>query len=313
MEWLDTGQIRIVPPQRPKKITGTRFAVILGKNTWNTPFKAWCEITRTYKEPYEDNVYTLAGKTIEPKQADYMRRAYFMTGLKTPADLFGENYYRRTRGDFFKDVPIFGGMWDYLLCDGSGKPSAVLEMKTTERAEDWARDVPEYYALQAALYAYLLGVEQVIMVASFLEEKDYADPAAFLPSAENTAVIPFRLHERYPDFGKLVGKAKKWWKECVEGGVSPVYDEKKDADILRALRQNSVTPDTDLAALIGEAERLQTKLDAVRQASEESENRLKLLREQIKEISRGDASPGGTRRSPFTALPSIGSRRERYP
>lgn len=105
-------------------------------------------------------------------------------------------------------------------------------------------------------------------------------------------MIPFRLHERYPDFGKLVGKAKKWWKECVEGGVSPVYDEKKDADILRALRQNSVTPDTDLAALIGEAERLQTKLDAVRQASEESENRLKLLREQIKEISRGMLRPG---------------------
>lgn len=292
MEWLDTGQIRIVPPPKPKKITGTRFAAILGKNTWNTPFKAWCEITRTYEEPFEDTVYTVAGKTIEPRQADYMRRAYFMTGLKTPTDIFGGNYFQKTWGDFFGDTPIFGGMWDYLLYDERGKPEAVLEMKTTKRAEDWERDIPEYYALQAALYAYLLGVDQVIMVASFLEEKDYADPTAFLPSSENTAVIPFRLSERYPDFGKLVGKAKKWWKECVEGGVSPAYDEKKDADILRELRKNSVCPETDLAALIEEAEHLQIRLDAVSRENEEGENRLKVLREQIKEASRVLLRPG---------------------
>lgn len=105
MEWLDTNQLKIVPPKKPKKITGTRFAAIMGKNTWNTPFKTWCEITRTYEEPFEDTVYTIAGKTIEPKQAEYMRRAYFMTGMKTPTDIFGENYFKRTFGDFFKDDP----------------------------------------------------------------------------------------------------------------------------------------------------------------------------------------------------------------
>lgn len=49
MEWIDGNRIKVVPPKKPKKITGTRFAAIMGLNVWNTPFKTWCEITRTYE------------------------------------------------------------------------------------------------------------------------------------------------------------------------------------------------------------------------------------------------------------------------
>ena len=283
MEWLDTKQLKIVPPKKPKKITGTRFAAIMGKNTWNTPFKTWCEITRTYEEPFEDTVYTIAGKTIEPKQAEYMRRAYFMTGLKTPTDIFGENYFKRTFGDFFKDEPIFGGMWDYLLYDESGKPTTVLEMKTTKRSEDWENDIPEYYALQAALYAYLLGVDSVMMVASFLEDKDYKAPEAFVPSSKNTIVIPFKVSERYPDFDKLIKKAEKWWKSCVEGGISPTFDEKKDADILKVLRTNTLNPETDIESVMEEAEALQEEIERVSATVADKEKRLKTLKDIIKE------------------------------
>lgn len=283
MEWLDTKQLKIVPPKKPKKITGTRFAAIMGKNTWNTPFKTWCEITRTYEEPFEDTVYTIAGKTIEPKQAEYMRRAYFMTGLKTPTDIFGENYFKRTFGDFFKNEPIFGGMWDYLLYDESGKPTTVLEMKTTKRSEDWENDIPEYYALQAALYAYLLGVDSVMMVASFLEDKDYKAPEAFVPSSKNTIVIPFKVSERYPDFDKLIKKAEKWWKSCVEGGVSPTFDEKKDADILKVLRTNILNPETDIESVMEEAEALQEEIERVSATVADKEKRLKTLKDIIKE------------------------------
>lgn len=283
MEWLDTKQLKIVPPKKPKKITGTRFAAIMGKNTWNTPFKTWCEITRTYEEPFEDTVYTIAGKTIEPKQAEYMRRAYFMTGLKTPTDIFGENYFKRTFGDFFKNEPIFGGMWDYLLYDESGKPTTVLEMKTTKRSEDWENDIPEYYALQAALYAYLLGVDSVMMVASFLEDKDYKAPEAFVPSSKNTIVIPFKVSERYPDFDKLIKKAEKWWKSCVEGGVSPTFDEKKDADILKVLRTNTLNPETDIESVMEEAEALQEEIERVSATVADKEKRLKTLKDIIKE------------------------------
>ena len=84
MKWNDDKTITITPPKRPKKITGTRFAAIMGLNKWTTPFNAWCAITRTYEEPFEDTIYTVAGKTIEPKQAEFMKKSYFMTNLITP-------------------------------------------------------------------------------------------------------------------------------------------------------------------------------------------------------------------------------------
>ena len=117
MKWNDNKTITITPPAKPKKITGTRFAAIMGLNKWTSPFNAWCAITRTYEEPFEDTIYTIAGKTIEPKQAEYMKTAYFMSNLITPTDVYGEDYFKKTWGDFFRDIPIFGGMWDYLLVD----------------------------------------------------------------------------------------------------------------------------------------------------------------------------------------------------
>ena len=281
MNWIDS-HLEVTPPKKPLKITGTRFAAILGYNKWSTPFKCWCEITRTYKEPFVDTIYTTAGKIIEPKQAEYMKKSYAMYNLKTPTDIFGENYFKKTFGDFFGDTPILGGMWDYLLYDENGKPSAVLEMKTTKRSEDWADDVPEYYALQAALYAYLLGVDDVIMVASFLDPKDYEEPEKFVPSANNTITVEFKVSERYPDFGRMVAQANAWWENHIVTGISPDYDEKKDADFLKALRTNHVTPDTNIDALIAEAESLKTELEAVYASVSDKEKRLKTVTDEIK-------------------------------
>lgn len=283
MEWLDGNKIQIIPPKRPKKLTGTRFATILGLNPWSTPFEIWCEVTRTYQKPFEDTIYTIAGKTIEPKQAEYMKQTYFMSNLVTPTDLWGKDYFNKTYGDFFKESPILGGMWDYLLYGKDGKPTTVLEMKTSKRVEDWKDDIPEYYALQAALYAYLLGVDDVIMVASFLEPKDYDDPEKFVCSGENTITRPFKVSERYPDFEKkYVKPALKWWKDFVESGVSPAFDERKDAEILKALRTNNLSPETDMAALVKEAEDLKAKLDAHAAEVAEDEKRYKVLTDMIK-------------------------------
>ena len=281
MNWID-GHLEVTPPKKPLKITGTRFAAILGFNKWSTPFKCWCEITRTYKEPFVDTIYTAAGKVIEPKQAEYMKTSYAMYNLKTPTDIYGDNYFKKTWGDFFGNVPVFGGMWDYLLYDENGKPSAVLEMKTTKRSEDWANDVPEYYALQAALYAYLLGVDDVIMVASFLDTKDYEAPEKFVPSANNTITVEFKVSERYPNFALMVNEAMMWWKAHVVTGISPDYDEKKDADFLKALRTNDLPPDVNIDALIAEAESLKAELEAVYASVSDKEKRLKEVTEQIK-------------------------------
>lgn len=292
MKWNDDKTITITPPAKPKKITGTRFAAIMGLNKWTSPFNAWCAITRTYEEPFEDTIYTIAGKTIEPKQAEYMKTAYFMSNLITPTDVYGEDYFKKTWGDFFRDIPIFGGMWDYLLVDKEGKPQTVLEMKTTKRSEDWVEDVPEYYALQASLYAYLLGVDDVIMVCSVLGEKDYDDPAAYECKAENTFVRPFKVSERYPNMKKTITQVKKWWKTHVEGGVSPKYDEKADADILKVLRDNNLSPDSDLDAMVKEAEGLMLHIEEVNATVSDDEKRLKKLKELIKEASMSQFKPG---------------------
>ena len=291
MEWLDSKQLKITPPKRTKKITGTRFATILGLNPWSTAFEMWCAITKTFELPFEDTIYTIAGKTIEPKQAEYMKKSYGMD-LITPTDRYGADYFNKTWGDFFPDSPHLGGMWDYLGVDEEGKVDTVLEMKTTKRIEDWQNDAPEYYALQAALYAYLLGVDNVIMVASFLEEKDYADPSKFVPNIKNTITVEFKVSERYPDFAEKVAQVEQWWADHVDAGISPVFDEKKDAEILKALRTHNLTPDTDIDALIAEAEGLKTEVDKATAAIADKEKRLKEINDIIKEHAMKQFRPG---------------------
>lgn len=291
MEWLKNA-IKVEPPKKPKKITATRLATILGLNPWSTPFEVWCEITRTYQKPFEDTIYTIAGKTIEPKQIAYMRKAYGMNNLRTPTDIYGADYFKKTWGDFFGDIPIFGGMWDSLLVDRKEHPEAVLEFKTTKRSEDWVKDIPEYYAIQAALYAYLLGIDDVIMVASFLEESDYLDPEQYVPSAVNTITVEFKVSERYPDFDLMIEKAKKWWNDHVVTGISPAFDEKKDAEILKVLRTNNPAPTDDMAALIAEAETLKKELDEVAATTAPKEKRLKTITEAIKKFAMEQFRPG---------------------
>ena len=290
IKWVG-DHIEITPPKKTKKLTGTRFASIFGLNPWSSEFEIWCAVTKTWEKPFVDTIYTAAGKVIEGLQIDYMRKAYGMYNLRTPTDIYGEDYFKKTWGDFFRDTPVLGGLWDSLLVDENGKPEAVLEFKTTKRAEDWANDVPEYYALQAALYAYLLGVDDVIMVASFLEPKDYEEPEKFVPSANNTITVEFKVSERYPNFNIMINTALYWWESHVVTGISPDFDEKKDAEILKALRTNDVAPDTNIDALITEAENLKTELEAVYASVSDKEKRLKTVTDQIKKCLTGAFRP----------------------
>lgn len=274
--WNDDGTVSIDPPKRPKKLTATRFAAVLGLNKWTTEFQVWCEVTRAWMKPFEETVYTRAGKVIEPKQIAYMRESYAMDDLRDPTDVYGPDYFSKTYGNFFTH-PVLGGMWDSILVDEDGEPTGVLEFKTTKRAEDWEDDVPEYYALQAALYAYLLGVEDVIMVASFLTEPGiYDHPEDFVPDASNTMTVEFRLHERYPDFEEdYVRPALAWWREYVETGNSPRYDENRDGEYLAGLRDASLSPETDIDGLLREYAETAEFLEGLKVVSSPKEKRLK--------------------------------------
>ena len=295
-------------PKKPKKITSTHFPTVLGFDPWKTPFEAWCRCTRTYEIPFEGNKFTNAGEIIEPKVFDFLRTSMgFGKKLVTPEDVYGKDHFKKTWGDFFPDKDIFGGMWDALVVDDEGKPEYVVEIKTVQvdgrsgSLEDRWKDgeAPHYQALQASLYAYLLGIDKVLMVAVALEDKkgDYEHPEQVVPSYANGNVYidEFKISERYPNFDIYIEQAKAWWRTYVINGISPEFDEKKDAEILKALRTNSLSPETDMAALLSEAEQLKTEIDEVSSTLSEKEKRLKAINEQIKKYALEQFRDGDTK------------------
>lgn len=287
MEFLQDNRIQVDPPKKPKKCTATRFATILGLNAWASPFSAWCEITRTYEAPFEDTIYTKAGKVIEPKIIDYLNNTLFMD-IKSPSDVYGEDYFKKTWGDFFPDQKELGGMWDALGDD------FVVEIKTTKRAEDWLLDVPIYYKLQACLYAYLLGFDNVVMTASFLDDKDYANPEAFEPSYKNTKIYEFKVSEAFPTFKETyIEPALKFWRDHVETGISPEFDEKRDAEILKVLRKNVVElEDKEISKLVAEGDKLYDQIEKAEAKIEEKKKRLKEIDDQVKKYMSGQFREG---------------------
>ena len=303
MEFIENNRIRVDPPKKPKKLTATRFATVMGLNAWATPFAAWCEMTRTYEEPFSDSIYTVAGKVIEPKICEYLRDRYFMD-IKSPTDVYGQDYFKKTWGDFFPDYDALGGMWDFLGDD------FVVEVKTTKRVEDWKGidgkvEPPIYYKLQAALYAYLLGFDNVVMTCSFLTADDYpvdlgngefntAPTEAFTPNVNNTVVIEFTVSEAFPTFKETyVDPALKFWNDHVLTGISPEYDEKKDAAILKVLRKSVMDPDdAEIDKLIAEADKLQATIDKAESKIAEKKKRLDEINKAVKKYMSGKFTDG---------------------
>lgn len=287
MKFLEGNRIQVDPPKKPKKLTGTRFATVMNLNAWSSPFSAWCEITRTYEAPFEDNIYTNAGKVIEPKIINYLNNVMFMD-IKSPSDVYGADYFKKTWGDFFPDQKELGGMWDAIGDD------FIVEIKTTKRAEDWLIDVPIYYKLQACLYAYLLGFDNVVMTASFLEDKDYANPEGFEPSYKNTKIYEFKISEAFPTFKEsYIDPALKFWRDHVETGISPEFDEKRDAEILKVLRKNVVElEDKEISKLIAEGDKLYDQIEKAEVKIEEKKKRLKEIDDQVKKYMSGQFREG---------------------
>lgn len=288
---FEDGKVYFSDMPKPKKITGTRFGAVLGVNTWQTPFQAWCEITKAWVKPFEGSIYTEAGKVIEDKQLTWFAR---YLPVVRPEDIYGKDFFDKTFGDFFKSNEIFGGMWDSLV-GTKDNYEGVIECKSTKRAEDWQDDIPEYYALQASLYAYLLGLDYVYMIVTFLDEGDYEKPEEFVCTAENTAYISFKVSERYPDFDKYVSYCQDWWNRCVLTGISPEYDEKKDKEYLDGLRTGVITDDTNIDLLIEEAEKLYNRITEVEESIKADKKRLSDIEAMFKRYSSENESEGQTK------------------
>ena len=301
--------ISVEPPKKPKKITGTHFPTIVGVNPFSTDFEVWCRCTRTYEIPFEGNKYTNAGQIIEPKVFEFLRTSMgFGKRVVTPEDVYGKDHFKKTWGDFYKDTPIFGGMWDALIKGENNKIEYVVEIKTVQvdgrsgSLEDRWKDgeAPHYQALQASLYAYLLGVDKVMMVAVALEDKkgDYEHPEQVVPSYANGNVYidEFKVSERYPNFEMYIEKATAWWNAYVVSGNSPAFDEKKDAEILKALRTNSVdTSGSQITELLEKAENLKAEIESVMSTLDTKQKELKAILECVKKYALSQFRDGDTK------------------
>ena len=304
IKWLE-NQIQVTPPKKPKKLTGTHFPTIVGCNPFSSPFETWCRCTRTYEVPFEGNKYTNAGQIIEPKVFDFLRTSMgYGDRLVTPEDVYGKDHFKKTWGDFYPDKAIYGGMWDALIKDNNGNTEYVVEIKTVQvdgrsgsLEERWKDgQAPDYQALQASLYAYLLGVDKVLMVAVALEDKkgDYENPEQVVPSFANSNVYidEFKVYERYPNFDLYIEKATNWWNDYVLTGISPEFDEKKDAEILIALRTNCVEIPTDISSLLKRAEELKTEITEIICKIADKEKELKAITDEIKDFAKNQFREG---------------------
>ena len=136
------------------------------------------------------------------------------------------------------------------------------------------------------------------MVAVALEDKkgDYEHPEQVTPSYANGNVYidEFKVSERYPNFDMYIEKATAWWNAYVLSGTSPAFDEKKDGEILKALRTNTADT-TKITDLLGKAEELKAEIESVMATLDTKQKELKVILEQIKQYALTQFRDGDTK------------------
>ena len=280
------------PPKQHKLLTGTRFASCLGLNPYSSPFQIWCECTKLVTPPYEETMYTKAGRVIEPLQREYVSKTF--PNIKGPEEYFS-NAYELYKWNFFDEkYKPYGGLWDAVSTKNNGKDIAmVVEFKTANSAAKWGNNtVPTYYLMQGALYAKMLGLDKVLFVASFLSPLDYAHPEEFVPDETNTIMIVKRLKDivieydgEYLSFDELYEKGLEFWNKYVITGISPEFDEKRDKEYLDIIRASKPTEDNDLITVCTEAINLAKEIKELEITSglKAKQDELKVLEKCIKD------------------------------
>lgn len=300
MQWKyseDRKRIIIDPPKRTKKITGHRFPSVLQLNKYQTPFGAWAEITGLVTLPFEDNKFTLAGKAIEPKQIEYAKGKF--PNVKSIEEYYGNNFaeYRYSN---FKDLGrIFDGVRDFVSTKNDGVTITMVgECKTSSKPQDWVdNNVPIDYLCQGMLYAYLDKLDRILYVASFLQPMDYNNPELYEVTDENTKLTVKKLNECFlplptGEYGTIelaIEYCEEWWKDYVESGISPEFDEVKDKEYLDIIRKSKPTNDALLDEVCDEAVKLAREIKDLKISSglDAKEKELKVLETNIKEVMMG--------------------------
>jgi len=294
-------------PNRLLKVTGTRFASILGLNSWSTPFQMWCEITKSARLPFEGSKYTEAGKAIEPLVIDYLKKNLYANTLD--AEEYYGMAYRNLRFDYFaQESKIYGGMWDAVLTKKNlTTKRALVEIKTTKRSQDWIDGPPIYYMLQVCLYAYLSNLDDFYLTVTFLQDDDYNHPEEFIVTSENTKKYKYKLSEQVftlmengephnYNFNELVAIVDAWYNTYIKTGISPTFDEDKDKEYLKILRKASPKNDNSVDQVIEELNRTMSLINGIKKDKglKELEDREKTLKDNLKVMLKGQCGENDT-------------------
>lgn len=285
-----TGLI-IDPPKQTLKISGHRLSSVLGLNKYQTPFGAWVEITKLAKLPFEDTKYTIAGKVLEPKIIEYVSNHF--PNVMSIEDYYGSSFEDYRYNNFKDDSDIFGGVIDAVATKNDKKTIAMIcECKTSSHPEQWANNmVPVDYLLQGALYSYLKGLDRVLFACTFLDDIDYGRPEDVEITDKNTILVVKKLEDmlfeidgEFLNIEGVMQKARNWWNEYVETGMSPNFDEKLDKEYLDIIRATDATKDNDLEEVCNKAITIAREIDQLKQDTgiNELEKELKMLESSIK-------------------------------
>ena len=292
------------PPKQKLRITGHRFASVLGLNQYQSPFGSWCEITKLVKLPFEDNKYTIAGKTIEPKLINVVREKF--PNCMSIEEYYGNSIEKYRWNNFVDDSNIFGGVMDAVATKNDLKTIlAVVECKTSSKPYLWENNqVPIEYLLQGCEYSYLKKLDRVIFICAFLQEADYNHPEKFVPTEENTILVVKKIKDvriEMPNgdlisFEEAIAYCEDWWHKYIETGISPEFDEELDKEYLDIIRTSKPQNDNDLDNLCISAKLLEDEINDIINKNEldKKQKELKTLKDGIKEKMMDMLSNGET-------------------
>ncbi len=210
-----------------KKVGGSSVGDVLLEGAFNSDFAAFCRLA-WIGLPVLDRKYVDAGIIIEPKVIEVLEEKLAKDYKKTiKIKVFKPEDYNF---DLFEDHDsVVGGIPDGYI----EELSTILEIKTTNEKnyDNWNKfGIPENYKRQAQLYAYLIGADIFSIVATFLREEDYLNPSKFDIFNRKVKNWNFKLNH---DVAKDdIEKIKKWFQKVTDLGISPQYNETKDANLI---------------------------------------------------------------------------------
>lgn len=292
-------------PKQKLRITGHRISSVLGLNEYQSEFGAWAEITKLVKLPFEDNKYTLFGKTVEPRLINLIRDKF--PNVMSIEEYYGNNIERYRWNNFIEESNVFGGIIDAVGTMNDKKTlTMIVECKSSSKPHLWSDgNVPIDYLLQGCLYSYLKGLDRVLFVCCFPQDLDYNHPEQFVPNNKNTIMTVKKIKDVRIEmkdgsiltFEEAIKYCEDWWDKYIETGISPEFDETKDKEYLDIIRTSKPLNDNSLEDLCDRAMELVKEIDMLKENSgiNSKEKELKILEESIKQGLMNNLGEGETK------------------